>query len=48
MEESVYLADLVLASELPVVFTRAQRGADQADSDGPRNFRDAVADAAER
>lgn len=48
MEESVYLADLVLDSELPVVFTGAQRGADQADSDGPRNFRDAVRAAASR
>src|SRR5262249_9669906 len=42
MEETVYLVDRVLDSELPVVFTGAQRGADQADSDGPRNFRDAI------
>jgi L-asparaginase len=42
MEESVYLAELLLDSELPVVFTGAQRGADQPDSDGPRNFRDAI------
>src|SRR2546423_4420683 len=42
MEESVYLADRLLDSDLPVVFTGAQRGADQPDSDGPRNFRDAI------
>ena len=42
MEESVYLVDLLLDSDLPVVFTGAQRGADEADSDGPRNFRDAI------
>ena len=42
MEESVYLVDLLLDSELPVVFTGAQRGADETDSDGPRNFRDAI------
>jgi L-asparaginase len=42
MEESVYLVDRLLDSELPVVLTGAQRGADQADSDGPRNFRDAI------
>jgi L-asparaginase len=46
MEESVYLADRLLDSELPVVFTGAQRGADQSDSDGPRNFRDAIRAAA--
>jgi len=46
MEESVYLADRLLDSEVPVVFTGAQRGADQADTDGPRNFRDAVRTAA--
>jgi L-asparaginase len=42
MEESVYVVDRLLDSELPVVFTGAQRGADQPDSDGPRNFRDAI------
>jgi L-asparaginase len=42
MEESVYLVDRLLDSTLPVVFTGAQRGADEPDSDGPRNFRDAV------
>ena len=42
MEESVYLVDRLLASETPVVFTGAQRGADQPDADGPRNLRDAI------
>jgi L-asparaginase len=42
MEESVYLADRLLESDLPVVFTGAQRGAAEADFDGPRNFRDAI------
>src|SRR5215510_10031875 len=42
MEETVYLVDRLLDSETPVVLTGAQRGADQADADGPRNFRDAV------
>lgn len=42
MEESVYLVDRLLDSDVPVVLTGAQRGADQADSDGPRNFRDAI------
>jgi L-asparaginase len=42
MEESVYAIDRLLDAELPVVLTGAQRGADQADSDGPRNLRDAI------
>jgi L-asparaginase len=42
MEETVYLVDRVLASDAPVVFVGAQRGADQPDSDGPRNLADAV------
>jgi L-asparaginase len=43
MEESVYLADLVLpADAAPVVFTGAQRGAEERDADGPRNLRDAI------
>ncbi|HZO96226.1 MAG TPA: asparaginase [Gaiellaceae bacterium] len=46
MEETVYLVDRLLDSETPVVLTGAQRGADQPDSDGPRNFRDAVRAAA--
>jgi L-asparaginase len=47
MEETVYLVDRVLDSDTPVVLTGAQRGADQADADGPRNFRDAVRAAVE-
>lgn len=42
MEESAYLADLVIASAKPVVFTGAQRHADEPDGDGPRNLADAV------
>jgi len=42
MEESVYLIDRLLASEKPVVLTGAQRGADEPDTDGPRNLRDAI------
>jgi L-asparaginase len=42
MEENVYLADLLLAGDTPVVFTGAQRAASVADSDGPRNLRDAI------
>ncbi len=42
MEESVFLIDRLLGSELPVVLTGAQRGADEKDTDGPRNLRDAI------
>ena len=42
MEETAYLIDRVLGSDVPVVLTGAQRGADQADADGPRNLRDAI------
>lgn len=42
MEESAYVADLLLAGDKPVVFTGAQRAADQLDTDGPRNIADAV------
>ena len=42
MEETVYLVDRLLESDSPVVLTGAQRGADESDADGPRNFRDAV------
>jgi L-asparaginase len=42
MEETVYLLDLLLDGGTPVVLTGAQRGADQTDSDGPRNLRDAI------
>lgn len=42
MEESVYLVDRLLDSDCAVVFTGAQRAADEADTDGPRNLRDAI------
>lgn len=43
MEESVYLTDLLLpGGAAPVVFTGAQRGAEERDADGPRNLRDAI------
>jgi L-asparaginase len=42
MEESAFLADLVVDSDKPVVFTGAQRPADARDSDGPRNLADAI------
>jgi L-asparaginase len=42
MEESAFLADLLIASDKPVVFTGAQRHAGDPDSDGPRNIADAV------
>jgi L-asparaginase len=42
MEETVYTIDRLLDSDKPVVLTGAQHGADQADTDGPRNLRDAI------
>src|ERR1700732_2649928 len=42
MEESAYMADLLVRSDKPVVFTGAQRAADQPDTDGPRNIADSV------
>lgn len=42
MEETALLVDLFLDDDRPVVFTGAQRAADQPDSDGPANLRDAV------
>jgi L-asparaginase len=42
MEESVYMADLVVSSDKPVVFTGAQYLADAPDADGPRNLANAV------
>jgi L-asparaginase len=42
MEESAYLADLLVASDKPAVFTGAQRAADAYDPDGPRNIAEAV------
>ena len=42
MEESAYLADLLVASDKPVVFTGAQRHAGAPDTDGPRNIAGAI------
>jgi L-asparaginase len=42
MEESAYLADLLLDTDKPVVFTGAQMSADEPDSDGPRNIADSI------
>lgn len=42
MEESAYLADLLVESDKPVVFTGAQRSADMPDTDGPRNLAEAI------
>jgi L-asparaginase len=42
MEETAYLIDRLLSSDLAVVLTGAQRGADEPDTDGPRNLRDAI------
>lgn len=42
MEESAYLADVLVTSDKPVVFTGAQRHADAPDTDGPRNIGDAI------
>ncbi len=42
MEESAYMADLLIGSDKPVVFTGAQRPADMPDTDGPRNIADSV------
>lgn len=36
------MADLLVRSDKPVVFTSAQRAADQPDTDGPRNIADSV------
>ncbi|MCX5579376.1 asparaginase [Kaistia terrae] len=42
MEESAWMADLLVTSDKPVVFTGAQRSADEPDTDGPRNIADAI------
>ncbi|RPE66992.1 asparaginase [Pacificibacter maritimus] len=46
MEESAFLAWLMLRTDKPVVFTGAQRHAGQPDTDGPRNIADALSAAA--
>jgi L-asparaginase len=42
MEESAFIADLVVSSDKPIVFTGAQRHADERDTDGPRNLAEAI------
>jgi L-asparaginase len=42
MEETAFLADLLVDSDKPLVFTGSQRAADEPDSDGPRNLVSAV------
>jgi L-asparaginase len=42
MEESAFLADLIVTSDKPIVFTGAQRNADERDSDGARNLAQAI------
>ncbi len=42
LEFSAFMADLYLDVEAPVVFTGSMREADVADTDGPRNLRDAI------
>jgi L-asparaginase len=43
MEETAYVVELLLPLDAPaVVLTGAQRGADEDDTDGPRNLRDAI------
>lgn len=42
LEETAYMADILLETDKPVVFTGAQRAADDPESDGPRNIIDAI------
>jgi L-asparaginase len=48
MEEVAYLADLIVTSDKPIVFTGAQRHSGLPDSDGPRNLHNAILVAASR
>lgn len=48
MEESAFLADLVVPSENPVVFTGAQHPSDDPNPDGPQNIVDSIRLAASR
>jgi len=42
MEESAYMADLLVQSDKPVVFTGAQHAFDEPNPDGPRNIADSI------
>jgi L-asparaginase len=42
MEESAYMADLLVDTDKPMVFTGAQRNAGMPDTDGPRNLANAI------
>ena len=46
MEETVYLTQLLVDSQKPVIFTGAQRSADEPDADGPRNILSSIRAAA--
>lgn len=46
LEETAFMADLLLEGDKPVVFTGSQKPADDPESDGPRNVVDAVTAAA--
>ncbi|PMR78783.1 asparaginase [Billgrantia endophytica] len=47
LEETAYMADLLLDASKPVVFTGAQKAADDFEPDGPRNVLDAIRVAAD-
>src|SRR5687767_5784805 len=42
LEETAYLMDLTVATDVPIVITGAQRNFDEPDADGPRNLLYAV------
>jgi L-asparaginase len=48
MEEIAYLADLIVSSDKPIVFTDAQRHSGLPDNDGPRNLHSAILAAASK
>src|SRR5688572_2801037 len=42
LEETAYLVDLTMQTDVPIVITGAQRNFDETDADGPRNLLYAV------
>jgi L-asparaginase len=42
MEETAFMADLLVRSDKPIVFTGAQHPADEPNPDGPRNITDSI------